>query len=55
MVFARNAFASGPGTARNSIGFTSICRKVKMAFILIDKNPADELIRGRLIGIFPIS
>jgi len=25
------------------------------AFTLIDKNPADELIRGRSIGIFPIS
>jgi hypothetical protein len=30
MVFARNALASGPGTSRNSIGLTTICRKVKI-------------------------
>jgi len=55
MVFARNALAFGLGTARNSIGLTTICRKVRVAFIFIDKNPADELIRERSFGIFPIS
>ncbi len=36
MIFARNALAFGPGTARNSIGLTAICWKVKVGKLRID-------------------
>jgi hypothetical protein len=51
MLFPRNALASGPQACFYAEKATA---KVGKAFTLIDKNPADELIRGRSIGILPI-
>jgi hypothetical protein len=51
MVFAHNALAFRPGTGRNSIGFTTICRKVEVGkqqgIVAFPGNPGKILNKGR--------